>query len=208
MENNQTKKCSNCNIHKTLNYFGVHKKGLYGLRSECKDCINKYSQLYKKTKKGVSTKIYSHQKESSRKRLLPPPLYSKEEFEIWLFSKPLFHVLYDEWLSNNYIKKLKPSVDRKDDSLPYSFDNIQLMSWGDNDSKNHMARKQGYPKHGGSPHTPVSQFTKHGVFIANFISLHEAGRKLCINHTHIWSCCNNKYGYKTAGGFIWKYTER
>ena len=208
MKNTQSKKCTCCRHFKAFSNYRKRTRGLFGLNSECKECEIIKNALYKRTKNGVVTKLYSHQKGSSKSRCLPLPSYSKEEFKDWIFSQPLFHILYDSWSSSGYLKNLKPSIDRKDDSLTYSFSNIQLMSWEDNNNKNHIARKQGFPNHGGSKHTPVSQFTKYGVFIADFISIHEAGRKLSISHTGILGCCQHKYGYKTSGGFCWEYKSR
>lgn len=36
-------------------------------------------------------------------------------------------------------------------------------------------------------------------------SAREAGRQTNIYASSISRCCNNKYGFKTAGGFHWKY---
>lgn len=51
----------------------------------------------------------------------------------------------------------------------------------------------------------VLQFTTEGHLVKTWISARLAGRTLGIKQSHISSCCDNKYGYKTAYGFIWKY---
>lgn len=53
---------------------------------------------------------------------------------------------------------------------------------------------------------PVIQFTKDGQFVTEYPSIAEASRQTGINHNQINGCCLNKPHYKTAGGYIWKYT--
>ena len=52
---------------------------------------------------------------------------------------------------------------------------------------------------------PIKQFTKDGKFIREWIGAGEAGKQLGIPSTHITSCCKDKR--KSAGGFVWKYSE-
>jgi len=52
---------------------------------------------------------------------------------------------------------------------------------------------------------PVNQFTIDGVFVAQYPTIREAERITGINNAWISGCCRGKYGYKTAGGYIWKY---
>lgn len=40
------KKCSKCGVDKAFEFFYREKKGLYGLRSKCKDCMKDYSVSY------------------------------------------------------------------------------------------------------------------------------------------------------------------
>lgn len=51
----------------------------------------------------------------------------------------------------------------------------------------------------------VRQYTLEGVFIKEYPSLSEAERQIKVSHTQISSCCKGVLGYKSAGGFIWKY---
>ena len=52
---------------------------------------------------------------------------------------------------------------------------------------------------------PVLQFSKNGDFIAEYESGVEAGRITGINNKNISSCCSGRYGFKTAGGYLWKF---
>jgi hypothetical protein len=57
-----------------------------------------------------------------------------------------------------------------------------------------------------NPLSNIIQQIKNNCIIAEFYGANEAYRKTGINQGHIIDCCNNKR--KTAGGFIWKKTER
>lgn len=50
---------------------------------------------------------------------------------------------------------------------------------------------------------PVLQFSKSGEFIAEYESIHSAGRTLNVDKTCISRNCNNRY--KSAFGYVWKY---
>jgi len=52
---------------------------------------------------------------------------------------------------------------------------------------------------------PVLQFTKEGVLIKEWNSIAQAAKALSLHGSTIGSCCKNKRGCKSAGGFIWKY---
>lgn len=62
------------------------------------------------------------------------------------------------------------------------------------------------PKSNPTPR-PVSKFNKDGTWIEDFSSITEAKKTHNISEHRIISCCKNKKGYKTAGGYIWKYKE-
>jgi len=53
---------------------------------------------------------------------------------------------------------------------------------------------------------PIMQYSLEGIFICEFISAREAERQTNIDISSITKCCRGK-GYKTAGGYIWKYKE-
>ena len=53
----------------------------------------------------------------------------------------------------------------------------------------------------------VNQFTIDGIFIAQYPTIREAERITGINNAWISGCCKGKYGYKTAGGYVWEYVK-
>lgn len=81
-------------------------------------------QEWYRTKKGLISTVYSAQKRKSKSRGMPSPTYSKDELSDWLYSNPLFHALFNNYVNNGYDSKLRPSVDRLDDNLSYCFENI------------------------------------------------------------------------------------
>lgn len=63
----------------------------------------------------------------------------------WLHGRFLddvkFKRLYTEWVKSGYNKWKKPSIDRVNRLKPYTKDNIQLLSWGDNRAKENNERR-------------------------------------------------------------------
>lgn len=54
---------------------------------------------------------------------------------------------------------------------------------------------------------PIIQLTKEGVFVAEYESGVEAESKTGINRKNISNCCLGRIGFKTAGGYVWKFKE-
>ena len=52
--------------------------------------------------------------------------------------------------------------------------------------------------------TQVAQYDKNNNLIKIFTSCSEAERETGISRTHICRCALGRYGFKTAGGYIWK----
>ena len=120
--------CNKCRVEECiLNY------------SLCKICKSSSTKDTSRTKDGIVTTIYKGQKQSSKKRGHRPPEYSKKVLREWLFSQVIFHELYNEWVQSGYMRRLKPSVDRKEDSVHYCMSNIQLMTSGDNNGKRYVS---------------------------------------------------------------------
>lgn len=54
---------------------------------------------------------------------------------------------------------------------------------------------------------PVEQYDLDGNYIRTWISANEASKQTGIGQGNISNCCNGKPGFKTAGGFIWRFAE-
>ena len=87
----------------------------------------------------------------------------------------------------------KLGADRIDNTKPHTIDNVVCSCLHCNSGRERQKA--------------VVQYTLDGQFIAEYKSEAEASRKTNIYQSQIDSCCKGKYGYKTAGGYIWKYKE-
>ena len=156
---------------------------------------------YRRTKDGLLSKIYSSQKATSSRRNHIPPTYSLQELKEWMFSLENFNDIYDEWKQSDYDTKKIPSIDRREDDLPYTLQNIQLTTWEINNSRGCSDRKKGINN---KVNKSVSQYTLNNIFIEKFHSIAQASRKVGIATSSIHDICNNKN--KSPGKFIWKYS--
>lgn len=203
------KKCIRCNIDKPLTDFYKHKAMADGYLNVCKECKKKYEKdsknykKYEKTEKGVIRTMYKSQRANSKRRGMDGPLYSKEDFKKWLYSNG-FDELYENWVKSGFNKKLKPSVDRIDDYLEYSFSNIVLTTWEKNKLKQTEDILNGRST-SGERCKAVQQYSKDGKLIAEFVSASAAGRSTGISFKGISAACLGRI--KTSGGFIWRYKD-
>ncbi len=195
--------CSDCSIEKPLSEYTVHKATKDGLRSKCKACGKLYKEKYNKTKDGLVVKIYGAQICNSKHRGHRKPEYTRQELQEWMYSQETFHRIYSEWKQSGYLKRLTPSVDRKHDDIHYCMNNIQLMTWGENDDKAHNDCKIGKLQRG---QKIVSQFTRGGELIATYHSAAEAARQTNIHRGDISSTCRGKL--KSAGGYVWEFATK
>jgi len=164
--------------------------------------MSKPVKKYIKTKKGVVSTIYFGQKGTSKRRGHRPPEYSRESLQGWLFSQALFHELYEEWKQSGYMKRLKPSIDRKYDDIHYCMSNIQLMTWGENQDKSYKHHKEGIKKY---DQKEVAQYSIGGELLHIYHSVNQAARENGIKQANISKVCVGTR--KTTGGFVWKFTQ-
>ncbi len=166
--------------------------------------VKKYNDKFRKSKKGVVSSIYFGQKGSSKSRGHRLPEYSIDELSDWLYSQVLFHKLYSEWVHSGFKKRLKPSVDRKHDELHYCMNNIQLMTWGENNTKSHLDRRSGISE-SGKRCRAIVQHSEDMEIVEIFHSGQEAERKTGIKNSAISN--NLHMRSRHAGGYIWKYVN-
>ena len=171
-----------------------------GISYRCKSCDKECFYKYIKTEGGVLSQIYSTQKRSSKARGHAPPSYSKKELSTWLYEHG-FKEIYKNWVLSGYKKVLKPSVDRKNDYLPYTLDNLlRVCTWGENRNRSYLDRKNGINNKGSRA---VIQMSLQGIILKKYYSVMQAERASGVRNEHIHRVCKNRR--KTAGGYIWKY---
>ena len=131
------------------------------------------------------------------------PTYTKEWLFEWCLTQELFHILFDKWVESKYNRYEKPSVDRLNNFKTYSEDNIQLMTWGENEKLAREHYKEGLLIFN---YVGVTQMSKEGEIIKEFLNSRQAEREVGIAYQNIHNCCKGKRPF--AGGFRWKFTEK
>lgn len=198
----ETKICTKCGKEKPLNEFWNTKAIKSGKASACSKCLKEHRQKYRRSMKGLVAAIYDGENGSSKRRSHPKPEYSQADLCEFIFNNPKFYELYDEWVASGYKKNKKPSIDRIDDSKHYSLDNIQLVTWRENNVKSHICMMNG--EYDGKCKA-IIQYDLEGNFVEEYYSINSAERIINVNHTHIGDVCKGKR--ITAGGYKWKYKE-
>ena len=114
--------------------------------------------------------------------------------------------------------KLKTGVHRIVASafIPNPYDYKEVNHIDENKSNNHVTNLEWCDRHQNINHsiksqrfkvTPVAQYDSEGNLIKIYSSCSEAERETKIPRTHICKCVLKRYGFKSAGGYIWKSVE-
>ena len=148
--------------------------------------------------------MYSNQLVSCRRRKRPLPSYSREEFIDRYKADGHFLRLLKDWKNSEYTHGLIPSFDRIDDTLSYSFDNIRLVTWEENE-KDAARKKREALLHVGFPHRGVRMLSISGKIIKEFISMQAAARYTNSSQGNISYAAHGKR--HTAGGYRWELID-
>lgn len=199
-----SKKCKRCGQLKDLTEFSKASNNRDGYNNTCKPCVVARNRDYWRTPEGRLSQIYAHQQVISRERGHPSPQYTRNELYDWAFQNQ-YEQLYLQWKSANYPKNLTPSIDRLNDLLGYSLQNIQLVTWDENNQKMYDQRKT--CQRVTQQNKKIEQLSLDGGHIAFFDSISHAARSTGITRTNINGMCKNKPNVKSVGGFIWRYAD-
>ena len=204
------KVCKDCNQTKSYSEFMPKLSNKDGYETRCKPCRN--IRYNKSTPYRVFKKIYNSQITHSVARGHTLPSYTLKELLNWVDTQPHKFDLWNAYVNSNYQNSLRPSIDRLDDSKPYSLDNIQLVTWKENRDKGALHKKIGLIQ---LNHKPVSAFHKSGEFYKSFISINEALREVGGHGWGITTVANKEkvkdgrgylYTPKTYKGYKWEWT--
>lgn len=200
--------CKICEVSKDFSEYSVHRQMKDGYRLECKEC---YNFVAKSDPIKFIHKMYASQVLSSKRRGHPAPSYTREEFVSWVFSQQNWEKLWKTYQQKQHDKNYAPSVDRVNSQLPYTINNIELVSWDVNNTRGCRDTKSGYKQ---TQHKPVVAYTLDRKKVAEYVSLHEAARKTGTQVTNIQRVAdgvpfrksNGKMSmlYQT-GGYRWKW---
>jgi hypothetical protein len=191
----ETKICRTCGKEKPISEFKKKSKNEgSGVISMCKLCDNLRARLYRRTLSGHLHKIYNNQKTSSIRRGHKPPTYTFDELKDWFISQPNWEDLWLKWESSGYDTNLAPSIDRLDESKGYCFNNIRLVTWQENNEKEHHRQSK-----------KVNQYTLDGKYIKTWNSITDALKALgkSIRDSHISLSCKGEQNH--TFGYQWRY---
>ena len=112
---------------------------------------NSVTRKYEKTEKGFLVRVYRNMKsrvEGIQK--LKYHLYQNLElldkniFYNYSLNDKDFINLYNNWIINDYDRRLTPSIDRKDSNLGYNLDNIRWITHSENSRLGALSNKRKY----------------------------------------------------------------
>ena len=196
----KSKVCTKCGEEKAISEFYKRNDRKCGVISKCKACSSNDTKIYRRTKDGFISQIYSDQLSSSKNRNFHSPTYTKQELKDWLFSQGLFHRLYNIWIKSGFVKKLRPSCDRLNDYDGYSLDNLQLITWGNNERKGHDDRLNGINNKMSKAVISTNKITRKET---EYYSISQASRKIGASQGNISSCCSGRI--KSLVGCYWRF---
>ena len=193
------RRCTTCDEKKSLSEYSRNRIGSHGLYWQCKDC----GLLYHRTIGGLIRRIYLGQRDSCKRRKHPTPGYTKQELSVWLHENGL-EALYEDWVASGYKKDKIPSVDRLDSLKPYTFDNLELVTWEENNRRAKEDQRNGVGSNGRVCKS-VYQYSLKGEYLNEYVSRAEAARDIGTDGSSISAVMTGKM--KSAGGFLWKDTK-
>jgi len=126
------------------------------------------------------------------------PEYNSEQLYKWLVKKPKFLRLFDQWAMSGYQKNLIPSIDKINPLGNYCFNNIQIMTWAENNKKGRKERNITQGKR-------IIQLKSNGEVVKKFISITDAYKETGIDFRQISSVLCGRA--KTAHGYKFEYIK-
>ena len=147
------KECSKCKLILPREDFHRRRGTKCGIQPMCKKCKGVYSEKTKDRKskydrsrlesaQGVIDRAYYHQLHSRiQEKGLGKPEYSREELTGRYLDDYEFKILYNNWVESGFDKNLKPSFDRINPLKGYTFDNLQVITWQQNNEKGRIEKR-------------------------------------------------------------------
>ena len=178
------KKCKKCGRMLSFDNYSNSSYSKDGFNIYCKSCASDIYLNFSHSKNGLITIWYKSHKCNSKTRGRENPTYTKEELKTWAMSQKSFHRLYDQWKNKGFDKDYVPSVDRIDDAVGYTINNIQIVTWKSNRDKAVMKRS-----------IPVNRIDKYGNIVGSYKSITEASEFTGVTKHFIRKCIDRGIYY-------------
>lgn len=190
--------CRDCNQSLPYTAFSIKTSCKDGYNVRCKRC---HTIRYKKgSLERIVKKIYNTQISNSIKRNHSPPEYSLPELIDWVYKQPNWDELYQAYKDSDYDRMSAPSIDRLDSLKPYTFDNIRLVSWRENQQQSAddkvYARDTRILK-------PVRALNPDGTLYKEYHSLNAAARAMKVSSLYGISSVANGVPVKDGKGYYY-----
>jgi len=176
-----------------------------------KDYMVKYRQRNKRTINGWLTKVYGRMRHTSKYRKHPVPRFSKDEFKEWALKNGLKNMM-KTWDKLGCPKNKTPSVNRLNDYGIYEFNNMELITWEENNKKGKDSVKTKELVHSKLGSIAKKMFSKpviksdlNNKVLAIYPSAREAARQNKTDGGAIARVCRG--GKHTHHNFKWNYYE-
>jgi hypothetical protein len=153
-----------------------------------------WTRKWVKTLNGKINTLYDNIRRRSKERWLCEPSFTIQEFRDWFLANKGME-LYNNWVSSNYRKDLRPSVDRIDCKLKYDFDNMQVITFKENIQK---GRKEKIILRG----KEIKQIDKDGSVLNIFPSSKAAAKAVKGKFRTIQAAARTGFYHR---GFRWEY---
>ena len=159
----------------------------------------------------ISGSIYNGMQRRSRRRKHSLTISSRE-FQLWCKSQDRFIPQCEEWIKNGRKPycDTKPSINRLDDNKPYTFDNMEVISWKEHKEYTSKSRLEGHGKNKWPERHIVVLKDNEVEFIA--LNTYDAARRLGAPTpgsaaTKINNICKGVGPNKSFYGRTFKYKE-
>ena len=171
--------------------------------------IKDYEGLYQVSNLGRIKSVEHYVNSNTGQRLVKEHLIAKVKdkkgyyrVSLWKDNKDK-HYLVHRLVAETFIPNPEnlPTVNHKDENP--SNNCVDNLEWCTNHYNLHYGNC--ITKISTTLGKPVLQYTLDMVFIKEYPSAAEAFRQTGISQGNINKCCNGKYRYKSAGGYIWKF---
>jgi len=153
------------------------------------------NEVYRHKATGLLTNLYQKLKTRNVKNGYGELNFSLMQFKNWSANDPRFFRLFRAWVCDDYSKEFKPSIDRINPYLGYSFENMQWLTWNENYIKgiNEVISKKKKPIIMTKGAAIIGKFRsiKDAQYFLNLSSNGDISRALLNNNRTV-----NGYGFK------------